>query len=234
MKRHLKRLAVPKSWNIKRKKTTFVTRPKSSGHKKGLSTSLNMFMKEMAGIAKTTKEVKTIIQNQKVLVDGRQIKDHRFAVGFLDTIEVGNTDNIFRIILDNKGKLAYIVIDAKEAQKKICRIINKTMMKGKKIQLNLNDGKNYIIDDKTKYKVGDSLVIDLKNKKITEHLAFDNNMTVFLTEGNNKGTLGKITEIKENIITVKTNAGKEYKTRKNKGFIVGKTQPAVNIGVKND
>jgi small subunit ribosomal protein S4e len=229
MKRHLKRLAAPVTWNIKRKKTTFIVKPHPSGHKREASTSLNLFMKEMAGLAKTTKEVKTILQNKKVLVDGKQRKDHRFAVGFLDTVQIEETNDAFRVTLDRKGRISYVTIPPKEASIKVCKIINKTMTKGKKLQLNLNDGKNIFVDAKTKYKAGDSVVVDCNENKVTEHLPFDKNMTVFLTAGKNKGAIGKITEIAERVFTIKTEKAKEYKTRRENGFIVGKGQSAVSI-----
>jgi small subunit ribosomal protein S4e len=232
MKRHLKRLAAPKTWNIKRKKTMFVVRPKPSGHKREASISLNMFMKEMAGVAKTTKEVKTILQNKNILVDGRKRKDHRYAVGYLDSIQIKETNDAYRIIFDAKGRISYTPIPAKEAETKVCKIVNKTMTKGKKLQLNLNDGKNLFVDGKTKYKVGDSLVVECKDHKVTDHLPFDKNMTVCLTAGKNRGTVGKITDLTNGMITIKSNDGKEYQTRKVNGFIVGKAQPAVSVQAK--
>jgi small subunit ribosomal protein S4e len=228
MKRHLKRLAAPKAWKIERKKTTFITRQKPSGHKKDMAISINVFMKEIVGIAKTTKEVKTILHNKKVVVDGIERKDHRFAVGFLDTIDIGG--NAYRITLDTKGRLSYIPIDEKETGTKVCRIIKKTIMKGNKTQLNLNDGKNYLVDGKQKYSLGDSVVLDTKDKKIIDHLPLAKNMTVLLIAGKNRGALGKITEIGNgNMLTIKTNDEKEHKTRKQDGFIVGKESPAIEL-----
>ncbi len=231
MKRHLKRLAAPKSWNIKRKKTVFVVRQHPSGHSLEFSLSLNVFMKEMLGLAKTTKEVKTILSNRNILVDCRRRTDHRFAVGFLDTISIKETNDAFRIVLDSKGRLASIPIPSKEADMKICKIVRKTMTKGKKLQINLNDGKNYFVDEKAKYNVGDSLVIDLKNNSIVDHLPFGKDVTIFLISGKNRGAVGKVVALEDEIIAVKTADGKEYKTRKENGFVVGKAQPAVTLMV---
>ncbi|MFA4917364.1 MAG: 30S ribosomal protein S4e [Syntrophales bacterium] len=227
MKRHLKRLAAPASWNIKRKSTKFIARPFPSGHPLNMCISLNLLLTEMAGYAKTTKEVKAIMQND-ISVNGRKRTDHRSPVGFLDVIEIQKINEALRIILDKNGKIAYIKIPEKEAAIKVCKIIGKTMMHGKKLQLNLNDGQNFTITNE-KYNVGDSVVVDFKKNAIIEHLPFEKNMTVFLTEGKQKGSIGKIVEMDAETVTIKLQTGNEYKTKKSATFVVGKEHPAVTV-----
>ena len=109
MKRHLKRLAAPAKWNIERRSTKFVARPMPSGHSLDMCLPLNIFMKEIAGYAKTTKEVKTILQNKNILINGRRRKDHRAAAGFLDIIEMDSMEHV-RVILDARGKISYVKV----------------------------------------------------------------------------------------------------------------------------
>ena len=227
MKRHLKRLAAPASWNIKRKSTKFIARPFPSGHTMNMCISLNLLLNEMAGYAKTTKEVKAIMQND-ISVNGRKRTDHRSPVGFLDVVELKKLNEALRIILDKNGGLAYTKIPEKEQAIKVCKIIGKTMMPGKKLQLNLNDGQNFILTNE-KYKVGDSVVVDFKKNIIIEHLPFDKNMTVFLTEGRQKGSIGKIVNVDAETVIIKLQTGNEYKTKKTAAFVVGKEQPAVTV-----
>lgn len=228
MKRHLKRLAAPAKWNIQRRSTTFVARPMPSGHSMDMCIPLNIFMKEIAGYAKTTKEVKTILQNKNILVNGRKQKDHRAAAGFLDIIEMDAMEHV-RIILDARGKIGYVKVSAKEAHLKVSKIIGKTALKGNKLQLNLNDGQNFLISSKEKYNVGDSVVVDVKTKKIIEHLPFDKNMTVLLVEGKQIGRIGKIMHVEHGEVTIKLQDGAEYKTKKGCAFVVGKEHPAVTV-----
>ncbi len=226
MKRHLKRLAAPASWNIKRKSTTFIARPHPSGHPKNMSISLNMFLREMGGYAKSTKEIKAIMQND-MYVNGRKQTDHRNSVGFLDVVEFKKTNEAMRIILDKNGNIAYVKIPEKEAHLKVCKIIGKTALSGGKMQLNLNDGQNFIVT--TPYSVGDSVVVDFKKNAIMDILKFEKNMTVFLTEGKQKGSLGKVADIQGNTATFKLQSGVEYKTRKSCAFVVGKEHPMITI-----
>lgn len=229
MKRHLKRLAAPASWNVKRRSTKFIARPFPNGQKMGLCLSLTVFMKEVENIAKTTKEVKAILQNKNVLVNGRRKKNQRDTVGFLDVVVFEESNEIFRIILNKNGQITAVKIPTAEAGMKVCKIIGKTMMKGNKLQFNLNDGQNYLGNQKEKWNVGDSLVIDLKNRKVTEHLPFQKNMTALMTAGKQVGEIGKVAEIEKDMIIVKLASGKEYQTGKEHAFIVGKEHPAITV-----
>ncbi len=229
MKRHLKRLAAPATWNVKRKSTKFIARALPSGHPMNMCVPLGVFMTEIGSYAKTTKEVKTIIHEKNILVNGRRKHDHRSAVGFLDVVEMGDAQETLRVIIDRKGKIAYVKVPVKEANSKVCKIIGKTALRGNKLQLNLNDGQNFLIAAKDKYNVGDSVVVDIKNNKITEHLPMEKNATVFLVEGKQIGHIGKVADLDQENITITLESGAEYKTRKGCALVVGKDHPAVTV-----
>ncbi len=229
MKRHIKRLAAPATWNVKRKSTKFIARPNPSGHPIEMAVPLILFMKEIANYAKTTKEVKTIIHEKYILVNGRRRYDHRYAVGFLDVIEFGDPQETVRIIVDKRGKIGYVKIPAKEAEIKICKIIGKRAMKGNKLQLNLSDGQNFLINPKDRSKINDSVVVNIKSNKIIEYLPFEKNTTVLFKEGKQIGHLGKVIDVDQENVTVKLQSGMEYKTKKNYAFVVGKEHPIITI-----
>ena len=75
--------------------------------------------------------------------------------------------------------------------KKLSKIKDKTFVKNK-VQLNMHDGRNIIID-KNDYKTGDVLV--LENNSIKQVLKFKKDSTVIITGGNNIGNVGKIHDI---------------------------------------
>jgi len=228
VKRHLKRLTAPKSWKIKRKGITFVTRPNPGMHSKKNSTSINVVLRDMLNYAKTTRDVKVILSKGDILVDGKQIKDHRFAVGLMDLIETPKTKECFRVLLDKKGKISIIKIKQEERKIKLCKIVGKTIIKKEKIQLNLNDGKNIIID-KNNYNTGDTLVIEVPEQKIKEHLKFEKGVCVYLSGGNHKGESGIIEEIKDILIKVKPESGEVFETSKKFAFVIGKEKPIITL-----
>ncbi|RKY01045.1 MAG: 30S ribosomal protein S4e [Spirochaetes bacterium] len=228
VKRHLKRLVAPKSWKIKRKGITFVTRPRPGMHSKKNSISLNLVLRDMLGYAKTTRDVKVILSKGGVLVDGKQRKDHRFAVGVMDIIEMPKINKCFRVLLNKKGNLYPTEIKGDETKIKLCKIVGKSVIKKGKIQLNLNDGRNIIID-KNKYGTGDTLVIQLPEQKIKEHLKFEKGSFVYLSGGKHKGESGIAEEIKDSIIKVKPKSGESFETSKKFAFVTGKEKPIITL-----
>jgi len=227
-KKHLKRLVAPKSWKIKRKGITFVTRPNPGMHSKKNSISINVVLRDMLNYAKTTRDVKVILSNRDILVDGKQIKDHRFSVGVMDLIEIPKTKESFRVLLNKKGNISLVKQKSDEAKIKLCKIVGKSVIKKGKIQLNLNDGKNMIID-KNNYNTGDTLVIEIPEQKIKEHLKFEKGVCVYLSGGKHKGESGIIDEIKDSLIKVKPESGESFETSKKFAFVIGKINSMITL-----
>ena len=221
-KNHLKRIAAPSTWKIKRKKHIWITRPRGP-HKLENMISINTLLRDILKYAKTAKEVRDIIFKKGILVDGRRIKDVKYGVGLMDIITLPVLKESYRVILDKKGKLALIGVDEKT---KLCRIIGKTVL-NKEVQLNLFDGKNIIIE-KDNYKVGDTVEIELSSKKIKEHIKFEPGNCCYIIGGSYVGEVGTIKSIEKNVIDVKTQ-DREFKTAKRYVFMVGKEKPLIKF-----
>ena len=72
-KKHLKRQASMTTWPIERKGTKFITRP-NPGKKFKLSIPIAIVFKNMLNYCKTTKEVKKILMDKEVIIDGKRRK----------------------------------------------------------------------------------------------------------------------------------------------------------------
>ena len=147
VKNHLKRLAAPRTWKIQRKTTVFIKKPNPGPHPLPYSIPIGVALTELLHIAKNTKEVNVILNDNQVFVDGIVRKDPRFPVGLFDVFEIKKTQQYFRVIINTNGFLDFLAIDPSESHIKPCKIIRKTMV-NKKIQLNLYDGKNILTDNK--------------------------------------------------------------------------------------
>ena len=226
-KYHLKRLAAPKIWQIKRKGINFITKPAPGPHSLDAGMPLNLLLKEVLNYAGTTREVKKILNTNKIKVDGIARKDFRFPVGIFDTIEFTSINEYFRIILNKKGKINLIRIKKEESSIKPCKIIGKTMVNGK-LQLNLFDGKNLIVDNNS-YKVGDTLMLTLPEQKISKHLKLDKKATIFLTGGKHTGEIGNVEDIVEDKVIYKDQKGNLVETLKEYAFVVGDTKPIIAL-----
>ncbi|MDP6864042.1 MAG: 30S ribosomal protein S4e [Candidatus Poseidoniaceae archaeon] len=187
---HLKRLAIPRSWPLPRKTTVWVTRPRAGAHNLERSMPVAIVIRDVLGMARTTREVRRILHNELCKVDGRVVKDTRRGVGLMDVLTLG--ENNYRCVLDTNGRLRYRPITAKEAAWKVCRIEGKTTIKGGKTQVHLHDGRNIIVDDATEHKSGDSLKISLPEQKVLEHIKFGEGTRCMLVGGTHIGKLADV------------------------------------------
>ncbi len=232
VKNHIKKLTVPRSWITDKKSNKYIIRPNAGAHPFELGVSINMLFKDMLRYCKTSKEVKSILKNKEVLVDGKRRYDHRYVVGFMDVLSIPSIKEQYIIFLNKKGKLVAQEIKKKDSEIKISKIINKKLLGKNKIQINLNDGRNIILK-KDEYKVGDSLVLTLPKQEVKEHIRMDKGAFVMIIGGKYKGSTGTIEEIKENLVMLKTN-GKDVKTIKRYVFVIGDKKPIIDISGNNE
>ena len=189
---HMKRLAMPRSWPLPRKTSIWVTKAAPGAHALELCMPVVVVIRDILGYAKSTREVRHILHNNLVSIDGRVCKDSRRGVGFMDVLTLG--DENYRCIVDRKGILRYRQISKKEAGTKVCRINGKTTIKGGKTQLHLHDGRNILTDDAAEYNTGDSLVIALPSQEIKEHIRFSDGIKCYLTGGAHVGEFAEVSE----------------------------------------
>ena len=187
---HLKRHKVPKTWPIHRKGTTFVVRPNSNLND---GIPVLVLLRDLLGIAQNRKEVKRAIHMKHLLVNGKLVRDEKNGVVMFDTLTIVPAKKSYRLGLSEKGKFVLDEIKEAETGSKVVKIINKKTLKGKKTQLNLSDGRNFISD--VKCGVGDSVVIDFKAKKIVKCIPLSKKANVVVFGGKHAGAKGIINKI---------------------------------------
>jgi len=191
MRRHLKRNKVPKSWSIERKGTTFVVKTKSNLEN---GVPILIALRNMLKLAKSRKEVKRAIYEKNLLINNKLVKDERQAIVFFDTLTIVPAKKNYRLELTQNGKFILNDIDAKESTNKISKVVDKKILRGKKVQLNLNDGKNYLSD--LKCKTNDSVLIDFKENKIKKCIEMKEKANAIVFAGKHTGKKGTIIKIK--------------------------------------
>jgi len=199
---HLKRQKVPKNWPIYRKGTTYVVKPNFNAQQ---GVPLLIIVRDILKIAQNRKEVKKAIHEKKILVNTKSATEDKNSLVLYDTLSLVPSKKNYRLELDEKGK--FTLSEIKDANKKIAKIIDKKILKKKKIQLNLSDGRNYISD--IACKVGDSVLINLENKKIEKSFAMKSKAKVLVVAGKHAGKQGVIEDIKEERKMAKVNFGKD-------------------------
>lgn len=201
--RHLKRQKVPKSWPIPRKGKTFVVKP-ASNLENGIPALV--VLRDILKVAQTRKEVKKAIYNKTILVNTKPLQDEKRSILLFDTITLVPSKKSYRLELSGTGKFDVKEIKESETGTKVSKVVNKKVLRGKKVQLNLLDGSNLISD--VNCKVNDSVVIDLKNKKVSKCLSMKEKAEVLVFAGKHAGETGKIEELDLNSKMAKVNEGK--------------------------
>jgi small subunit ribosomal protein S4e len=187
---HLKRQFAPKSWPIPRKGTTFVIKP-NFGLSKGIP--LLIVLRDMLKIVQNRKEAKKAIHFKNIFVNGREAKDEKDGILLFDVITIVPSKKNYKLSVSLKGKFELEEIKEVESNHKISKVIGKKILKGKKVQLNLSDGRNFLSD--AKCKTNDSVLIDFKNNKIEKCLPLKEDSNVFVFAGKHSGAIGKIEKI---------------------------------------
>jgi small subunit ribosomal protein S4e len=229
---HLKRLAAPEFWQIPKKKYTWVFSPSPGPHKKEECTPLAIVVRDILKLAETGKEAKRIIKAGEVIVDGKVRRDYRYPVGLLDAVSFPKLNKHFRVV-PHKNGLKLIEIDENEAKKKILKIVGKRSIKGNKFQLNMNDGKNLIVNE-NKYKTNASLLVELPGLKILDYVEMSVGNLALITSGQNSGKIGRIIEVKEGKFNVKPKliceiGNRKVEVLKEHAVVVGREEPLIKV-----
>ena len=109
MKNHLKRIASPRTWLINRKQNKFTVRPKPGAHSLEQGLALGIVVRDLLKLASTMMEVKKLLNDQEILVDGKRRKDYRFITGLFDVITIPVLKKSFRVLLDAKGHVSFFL-----------------------------------------------------------------------------------------------------------------------------
>jgi len=204
---HLKRQEIPKNWPVYRKGTKYVVRP-SSDIKKGLP--LLVLMRDMMEIAQNRKEVKRSIHMGSILVNSKPVIDDKSSVVLFDVITIVPEKKSYRLTLTEGGKMEAKEIKDGEAGIEVSKIRNKKILKGKKIQLNLEDGNNYLSE--IKCNTNDSVVVNLKERKVEKCIPLAEKAKALVFAGKHAGKSGVIKNIGRENAMVELDLGKEKGT----------------------
>ncbi|MFA5258593.1 MAG: hypothetical protein WC979_03920 [Candidatus Pacearchaeota archaeon] len=187
---HLKRNNIPKFWPVPRKGTKYLA---LASHNHEESIPLVVAMRDVLGLVKNKKELQRAINEKQIIINQKTIRNVNYPISIFDVISLPLTKKNLRAGLSNKKKITFEEITDKEAETKVFKVLDKKVILGNKVQLNLINGMNII--SKEKVNTGDSIVINLKDKKITKVIPMENGKEVFILKGKHAGNSGKIEEI---------------------------------------
>ncbi len=220
MKLHLKRIAAPRTWDCNRKGTKFIIRPKTTGHPMGEGISLGFFIREHLKLAMTLAEVKRLLCQNEVLVNGKQEKDPHSQIGLFDIVSLPQLGKSFEVAFDKKGRIAFFELaTGKENAVKLAKVTGKSLLRGGKVQLHLHDGKNLLY--KEPVGIGDTLLLQIPQLKVIKVLPLQPGSSVYLTRGAHCGSVGVVETLESGKATYVTEGKKISTTGKNLFVIPG-------------
>jgi small subunit ribosomal protein S4e len=196
----------------------------------------------MLGLVKNRKEARRLLSERHVKVDGVVRRNDNYPVGLMDVFEIPVTKQIFRILLKRRHGLSLHSISEDEKEFKLCKITNKSTVRGGNVQLNLHDGRNLLlkINDpmnplEDEYKTHDVLKLEIPSSEILDHLPFSVGVFAVVEKGKNVGRWGKVIAIEKevslrpSIVTFKDFEDNEFKTILDYVFPIGKDQPWISM-----
>lgn len=188
---HLKRQMIGKFWPVPRKGTKFLA---VASHEKEKAIPLVVVLRDILRIIDNKKELKKIINEKRILVNNKIIKETNFPVLLFDVISFPNIKKYYRSVF-SKRKIVFEEISEEKSFFKAYKVERKKILKGKKIQINLSDGRNLL--SKQNINPGDSVLFNFKDKKIEKVLKSKKDAVVVVLKGKYIGSYGKIREICE-------------------------------------
>lgn len=231
--KHLKRLAAPRALILHRKEKKWTYKVTAGPHPVDRSIPLALVVRDFLKLCDTGREARRIIGSGDVLVDGLKQKNHKHPVGLMDVVHVPSTKSHYRVLLDYHARLHLVPIKADEAKWKLCRVRNKTTVRGGRTQLNLHDGRNLLLA-KNEYATGDALKIELPTQKVLGVHRFTPGVLGLVVQGSHAGTIAPIraVEVKKgpypNLVVLEGPQG-EFRTIKDYVFPVGEKASDVKL-----
>jgi len=229
-KKHLKRLAAPRTWMLDKLTGVFAPRPSTGPHKLRECLPLILFIRNRLKYALTYDEAKKIMKQRLIKVDGKVRTDMTYPAGFMDVITIDKTGEYFRLLYDVKGRYTVHRVSKQEAEYKLCKI-RKVMVGPKAVPfLVTHDGRTIRYPDPM-VKVNDTIKLNIATGKIEDYVKFDSGNLCMVTGGHNLGRVGLVTHRERHpggfdIVHVKDAAGHSFATRLNNIFIIGKGNKA--------
>jgi len=247
-KKHLKRLNAPKHWMLDKLGGIWAPRPSTGPHKLRECLPLSLILRNRLKYSLSRRETVMIVMRRHVEVDKKVRTDINYPAGFMDVVEIKDTQERFRLLYDVKGRFVLHRIGEEETKFKLLRVVKQAI--GSKASIGTNpfqkgqaaaipyvvthDGRTIRYADPS-IKVNDTVRFDLTTNKVTGVFKFDVGQTAMVTRGANIGRVGEIVSRDKHpgsfeIVHLRDKKGNNYATRIANVFVIGDGKsPAVSL-----
>ncbi|MDG6933590.1 MAG: 30S ribosomal protein S4e [Nitrososphaerota archaeon] len=193
--KNLKRQAAPAFYSVPRKRYPFITRPSPGPHPRSRSYDLVTLLRDVLRLASTAEEAELILNKGKVLLDRVPRRTPKLPVGLMDVIEFAGTGAAYRLLPARGSVVHPFPVSEGERNLKLCQVTSKSTIRGGRIQVGTHDGRSFIVEDGSKYSVGDSLLVELPSQKILDVVPMQAGYLALVISGKRLGYYGEIQEV---------------------------------------
>jgi len=233
-RKHLKRMFAPHHWMLDKLKGRWAPKPSAGPHKLRECLPLIVMLRERLKYALTYREVKMIVMQRLIKVDGKVRTDMFFPAGFMDTVQIEKTKENFRLLYDTKSRFILHKVTAEEASYKLCRV--RKIFRGPKgtPYATTHDGRTIRYPDPA-VKSMDTIRIDVNTNKPLDYIKFEVGNTVMISGGNSQGRVGVIAHRERHpgsfeIVHIKDAVGHTFCTRLQNVFVIGQgSKPWISL-----
>ncbi len=235
---HIKRIVAPRSWGIGRKISKYAPAT-SPGPHNAAALPISVWMRDHMGLARNMKEVKQILHDRLVIVNGKICTDPHIGLGVFDIISFPMIEKHYIMLLDKTGRFASSEIETEASKIRLSKIKNKTTLPGGKVQLNLLFGANVIADNT--YRPKDSVILTLgidgdPRFSIMDHFPYEVGNVAMVVGGQHSGRVARIREVipvwgsvPNRVSLEELSTGDVFETIEPYIFMVGREEPALGI-----
>merc|ERR1712166_1388710 len=172
--------------------------------------------------ALTLKEVKYILIQRLIKVDGKARTDHTYPAGFMDIVGIEKANQYFRLLYDIRGRFSVHAVSTEEAKFKLCRIKSVSMGAKSVPYMVTHDGRTIRYPDPD-IAVMDTVKVDIETGKALEFVKFETGNLAMINGGEkHQGSF--------DIVHLKDSNGKEFATRLNNVFVIGSgNRPLISL-----
>jgi small subunit ribosomal protein S4e len=237
-KKHLKRYYAPSHWMLDKLSGDWAPRPSTGPHKLRECLPLIIMLRNRLKYALTYNEAKMIVMQKLIKVDGKVRTDMAYPAGFMDVIQIEKTNEIFRLLLDVKGRFRLTKIKKEESAFKLCKI-KKVFVGDKGTPYAVTHDARTLKFPDPEVKVNDTVKIDIASGSVTDFVKFENGNLAMITGGHSVGRVGVITHREKHpgqyeIIHLKDKLGRPFATRLSNVFVIGKGEKSWVTLAKGD
>ena len=134
---HLNRLAAGKYPQVSRKFSKYIAVQNPGRHTAAMSLPIGVLLRDKLGTARTMFEVRKILKDGLVLVNGRKVRDAHYPVGFGDVVSIGEDKTRYVIGISRNG-----TVSIGEGSRQVFKVVGKYLARGKTQMIRLHDGTN--------------------------------------------------------------------------------------------